>query len=169
LVPAQAGDGDGTERGRLGLAVGSFREAGLRRSQGPGRTMAGQSGRRGREFKPARSRISRSRRRPLPGDFDPARPRGNVDRDETGPQSTSLETNGSAERSGPVETHTQHSRSSGLGPVRSALPHKLSGFPREAAKPRAGNSPESSALKRRHLSFASRRSTPSGQFYRGSP
>jgi hypothetical protein len=116
-----------------------------RSDRGGGRDSEGPKVRRGRwrdsrvdgagSFKPACSRISRSRRRPLPGDFDPARLRGNVDRDETSPQSPSLEKNGSAERSGLAETHTHYPRSSGLGPVRSAPPHQLSGFPREAARP----------------------------------
>ena len=44
MVPAQAGDGDGTERGRLGLAIGPRRAAGLRRLQGLAGTMAGQAG-----------------------------------------------------------------------------------------------------------------------------
>jgi hypothetical protein len=56
---------------------------------------------------------------------DPARLRGNADRDETSPQSSSLETNGFAERSGLAETHTLNPRSSGLGPDRSAPPRPL--------------------------------------------
>jgi hypothetical protein len=121
LVPAQAGDGDGTERGR---ARGRLWVCSLDRS-GTHRNLAGTcAGRRGREAKPARSRISRSRRWPLPGGFDPARPRGNVDRDETGPQSPSLETNGFAERSGLAETqtHTLTVIRAWPGPLRASPP-----------------------------------------------
>ena len=136
MVPARAGDGDGTERGRLALAIGSRLAAGLRRLRGPAGTMAGQAGRRGREAKPARSRISRSRRRPLPGDFDPARLRGNVDRDETSPQSPSLETNGFAERTGLAETHLQtHGHPGSARPLRVLLTHPF-GTSRQATKPR---------------------------------
>jgi hypothetical protein len=135
LVPAQAGDGDGTERGRLGLAIGSRRAAGLRRLQGLSGTVAGRAGRRGREVKTGLFQDQSESPTAPSGRPDPARPRGNVDRDETSPQSPSLETNGSAERSGLAETQTHYPRSSGLGPDRSAPPHQLGGFPREAAKP----------------------------------
>lgn len=91
-------------------------------------------------FKPACSRISRSRRRPLPGDFDPARLRGNVDRDETGPQSTSLEKNGFAERQVQSKrtTHITVIRA-GPGPLR-ASPSTRAVSARESADLPVGSS-----------------------------
>jgi hypothetical protein len=69
LVPARAGDGDRTERGRAGLAGVMCRAAGLRRIQGPGRTPARQPGTTGPGVKPACSRISRGSLTAQPGDF----------------------------------------------------------------------------------------------------
>ena len=125
MVPAQAGDGDRTERGRAGLAGGSSWEAGLRRIQGPGRTTARQPGSTGLGRKTGLFQDQSESPTAPSGRPDPARLRGNVDRDETSPQSPSLGQNGSAERSGLAETHTLNPRSSGLGPDRSAPPHPL--------------------------------------------
>jgi len=121
LVPAQAGDGDGTERGRLPWLGGGL---GRRGSEGPkaqDEPRRRPAGRRGREVQTGPFQDQSESPTAPSGRPDPARPRGNVDRDETGPQSPSLEKNGSAERSSQAETQTQpHGLRAKPGPLRAS-------------------------------------------------